>query len=139
MQLLLGGVSRKEIATRLGLHETTVSLWQRHPEFQAELEKLRGDLTTSVKVLVGARLQNESGPSLTKIVDLRDNARSEKVQLGAAQDILDRAGYKPVERHAVLTGFVIQPELVEAIRSVVQELALMPKQLALTTSLPERR
>jgi len=38
-----------------------------------------------------------------RLLDLTSGARSEYVQLEAAKDILDRAGYKPVERRQVQT------------------------------------
>jgi hypothetical protein len=37
--------------------------------------------------------------ALGKIASLSDGAKSEYVQLEASKDILDRAGFKPIERH----------------------------------------
>jgi hypothetical protein len=37
-----------------------------------------------------------------KVLDLASNAKSEYVQLEASKDILDRAGYKPVEKNMTL-------------------------------------
>ena len=34
--------------------------------------------------------------------DLAENAESESVRLGATRDLLDRAGFRPVDRHEVV-------------------------------------
>ena len=34
--------------------------------------------------------------------DLAENAESESVRLGATRDLLDRAGFRPVERHEIV-------------------------------------
>lgn len=38
--------------------------------------------------------------ALSVVGDLQQGAKSDYVRLQAAQDVLDRAGYKPVEKHA---------------------------------------
>jgi transposase len=54
---------------------------------------------------VQARIHGEAGPSVARIVKLRDGAYKEDVRLKAATDLLDRAGYKPIER-SVSVSFV---------------------------------
>ena len=34
--------------------------------------------------------------------DLSENAESESVRLGATRDLLDRAGFRPVDRHEIV-------------------------------------
>ena len=34
--------------------------------------------------------------------DLAENAESESVRLGATHDLLDRAGFRPVDRHEIV-------------------------------------
>ena len=34
--------------------------------------------------------------------DLAENAESESVRLGATRDLLDRAGFRPVDRHEIV-------------------------------------
>ena len=42
-----------------------------------------------------------------KVLDLATNAKSEYVQLESAKDILDRAGYKPVDKSmSIVTGCI---------------------------------
>lgn len=143
MQMLLAGVSRKQIATELGVHETTVSLWQRQPEFASALRQQREELKDAVSEIVLSRLQDEAGPSLEKLVELRDGAQSEKVQLSASQDLLNRAGFKPVEKAVVLHGFAISHELVQLIRELrdednVIEIPAEHDGTGFTSELPER-
>ena len=47
---------------------------------------------------VTSRLGVNALMAVHRVAGLADSARSEYVQLQAAQDILDRAGYKPVDR-----------------------------------------
>ena len=36
------------------------------------------------------------------LTDLAENAESESVRLGATRDLLDRAGFRPVNRHEIV-------------------------------------
>ena len=36
------------------------------------------------------------------LTDLEENAESESVRLGATRDLLDRAGFRPVDRHEIV-------------------------------------
>ena len=40
--------------------------------------------------------------ALNILSDLTENAESESVRLGAARDLLDRAGFRPVDRHEIV-------------------------------------
>ena len=45
----------------------------------------------------------EIAPSALNILtDLAENAESESVRLGATRDLLDRAGFRPVDRHEIV-------------------------------------
>jgi len=39
---------------------------------------------------------------LNILSDLAENAKSESVRLGATRDLLDRAGFRPVDRHQIV-------------------------------------
>ena len=45
-----------------------------------------------------ALIENHAEKSVAIIVELADTAKNENVKLGANKDILDRAGYKPIEK-----------------------------------------
>ncbi len=40
--------------------------------------------------------------ALNIVSDLAENAESESVRLGATRDLLDRAGFRPVDRHEIV-------------------------------------
>ena len=40
--------------------------------------------------------------TLNILSDLAENAESESVRLGATRDLLDRAGFRPVDRHEIV-------------------------------------
>ena len=71
-----------EIAEQLQISDQTISNWKKNEEFIDEYEKANRD---AIKYLTAKARQ--------KINDLL-NANNEQVQLAAAKDILDRAGYK---------------------------------------------
>lgn len=51
-----------------------------------------------------AYLQSKAQDVAANIYKLALNAESEQVQLGAGKDILDRAGFKPIEKSDITTG-----------------------------------
>lgn len=81
--LISGTMTQADIAVALKVSEQTICNWKKNSEFAAELESANRLVISS---LVPAAIQR------TKALL---NADSEAVQLAAAKDILDRAGYKP--------------------------------------------
>lgn len=54
--------------------------------------------------VVTERLGLDALKAVHRVATLADSAKSEYVQLQAAQDILDRAGYKPIDRSQVMVA-----------------------------------
>ena len=52
--------------------------------------------------------------------DLAENAESESVRLGATRDLLDRAGFRPVDRHEIVKEKTVE-ELNAQLVSLVGE------------------
>ena len=50
--------------------------------------------------------------------DLAENAESESVRLGATRDLLDRAGFRPVDRHEIVKEKFVE-ELIAQLVSLV--------------------
>ncbi len=79
-------MSQKEIAKEIGVNETTISKWKNQSDFDEvrfqEERQYLGDL---------------AAPALRTMKELL-NAKSELVRYNAASDILDRTGFKPVEK-----------------------------------------
>lgn len=57
-----------------------------------------------IQQLIREYLTGSAIKAIHQVDHLITNARSEYVRLEAARDILDRAGFKPVEKHAHLHG-----------------------------------
>lgn len=79
-------MSQKEIAKEIGITEATISKWKHREDFdEVRLKEERlylGDL---------------AAPALRTMKELL-NAKSELVRFNAAHDILDRTGFKPIDR-----------------------------------------
>lgn len=80
--MLLGEITQAQIAKELKVTEQTICNWKKNSEFAKELAD--GN-RIAISSLV-PRAINKTAALL--------NAESEQVQLAAAKDILDRAGYK---------------------------------------------
>lgn len=139
IELILSGASASEVADHLGLHPNTIRRWLQDAEFRAQLEDSRRAAADAVNELIQARLREEAPKALDAIASLRDGARRESVRLAAAQDLLDRAGFRAPTRHVhAVANFVVTPELIEAMRAILAE---SPSQLEagdLVDALPER-
>ena len=81
--LMQGDKTQVQIARELNITEQTICGWKKEPDFAAELAKAN-------RVLINSLVPR----AINKTAALLD-AESEQVQLAAAKDILDRAGYKP--------------------------------------------
>ena len=72
-------------------HKTGIKLYIYHP-----INLQGGDLELH-------RNFTEIAPRALNILsDLAENAESESVRLGATRDLLDRAGFRPVDRHEIV-------------------------------------
>lgn len=80
--IVTGEMTQAQIARELNITEQTICTWKKDKEFAAELAKAN---RTAINSLVPK--------TINKLRALLD-AESEQVQLAAAKDILDRAGYK---------------------------------------------
>ena len=56
-----------------------------------------------------------------ELSDLAENAESESVRLGATRDLLDRAGFRPVDRHERVKEKSVVEELNAQLESLVGE------------------
>ncbi len=57
-----------------------------------------------ITVLIREHLLDSSIKAAGVLRELMDNAKSDYVKLEASKDVLDRAGFKPIEKHAHLHG-----------------------------------
>lgn len=77
----------KELAEALGVTEKTISQWKhKNEEFQAEYNSL-----------VRSKIQYAASQALEKQIQLLDS-KNDMVAHLAAKDLVDRAGFNPVEK-----------------------------------------
>ena len=84
--LAFKGLTQKEVATKLEIHENTITNWKKDDLFMKELDKAN-------RQSIDAASSKAIGVMLGLL-----NAKSEMVRFNAAKDILDRAGYKPSDK-----------------------------------------
>jgi hypothetical protein len=93
--LKVKGFSNREIARQLGFTDAWISQVVRQPWFQVELlkelRKIKGEIVDSI-------VRVEATNSIFKLIQLRDNARSEEVQKSSAIHLLDMHLGKPIQR-----------------------------------------
>jgi len=92
-------LTTRQIAERLGMNKSHVSRTLR--DFARSSMARLG--TRNIKILSRAEIHSKIHgyvpEALDKVHDLVDGAGKEEVQLAASKDILDRGGFKPIEKH----------------------------------------
>lgn len=104
--LVSGTMTQADIAAALKVSEQTICNWKKNKEFAEELAAANRLVISS---LVPAAVQR------TKALL---NAESEAVQLAAAKDILDRAGYKPQDKIQVDGTIKTSEKLADVFRQI---------------------
>lgn len=103
--LVSGAMTQADVAAALKVSEQTICNWKKNEEFAEELAAANRLVISS---LVPAAVQR------TKALL---NAESEAVQLAAAKDILDRAGYKPQD-NIKLNADITSEKLADVFRQI---------------------
>lgn len=103
--MLLGEITQAQIAKELKVTEQTICNWKKNSEFAKELAD--GN-RIAISSLV-PRAINKTAALL--------NAESEQVQLAAAKDILDRAGYK-AQDDIKLNANITSEKLVDVFKQI---------------------
>ena len=85
--LLARGMTIRRAAQRSGVAERTIRRWNATPAFR----QLVADARNAYHARTAALLADAGARSVRKLVELRDQAGDEKVQLAAAKAILDGA------------------------------------------------
>lgn len=96
--LLVGGKKDVEAAEAIGYSVARVQQIKRSPLFVALCNELRAEIAEKHVTNVAQWLEQETGPTLRRLKDLRDQDESLPVALGATTAILDRAAPK-VSKH----------------------------------------
>ena len=64
--------------------------------------------------------------ALNILTDLAENAQSESVRLGATRDLLDRAGFRPVDRHEIVKEKSVEELNAQLVSLVGEDGAQLP-------------
>ena len=84
--LVQGELSQKEIAEEIKVSEQTICNWKKNDEFRSEYDSL---MRVCIQSFAAKAFQTQK-----RLL----NAKSEMVRYMVSKDILDRAGYKPIEK-----------------------------------------
>lgn len=93
--MVTSGKTQKQIAKEIQISENTISEWKRNKEFKEEIQKQMRENFGSLAI--------EAQQKLKKLL----NSKNENIQIQAIKDVLDRAGFKPVEK-AEITAATLQ-------------------------------
>lgn len=88
--MVANDMTQKQIAAEIGVSEATICNWKKDIEFMTEYNEVMKESM----LMVAAKAFNTMNRLLS--------ARSEKVRLLAAKDLLDRAGFKPTDKMDLL-------------------------------------
>lgn len=89
--MVTSGKTQKQIAKEIQISENTISEWKRNKEFKEEIQKQMRENFGSLAI--------EAQQKLKKLL----NSKNENIQIQAIKDVLDRAGYKPIEKTELKT------------------------------------
>lgn len=89
--MITSNKTQKQIAKEIQVSENTICEWKKDNEFKEEIKRQMKENFGSLAI--------EAQQKLKKLL----NSRNEFIQIQAVKDILDRAGYKPVDKAEVTT------------------------------------
>lgn len=108
MSLRFQGKGYKEIAGILDLKEGTIRNWfmtrgKVHDSYVAFCNEMMNPalnvmVSNTAARSVADKIKEAAPEALKSVIELSSNARKEEVRLNASVDILDRAGYMPVQK-----------------------------------------
>jgi len=78
--------TQKQIAKEINITEKTICKWKKDKEFKEEIQKQMKENFGSLAI--------EAQQELKKLL----KSKNENVKMQAIKDILDRAGYKPIDK-----------------------------------------
>lgn len=119
--MLLAGRTNSEIGMAAGVTAQQVSFVRAQRWFQelmATLANVSGDEILGL-------LKAEAAASLEKLVVLRDNAESERIQLSAAQTLLEHAVGKPTQKIVSHTSHSVHATPEDEMRSIEEDLRVL--------------
>lgn len=87
--MITANKTQKQIANELKITEQTICNWKKQKEFKEELQVRIKDNFSSLAI--------DAQKELSKLL----KSKNEYIRIQVVKDILDRAGYKPVEKREI--------------------------------------
>lgn len=88
--------TQKQIAKEINITEKTICKWKKDKEFKEEIQRQMKENFGSLAI--------EAQQELKKLL----KSKNENVKIQAIKDVLDRAGYKPVDKTEVSGAGIVQ-------------------------------
>ncbi len=88
--------TQKQIAKEIQVSENTICEWKKDEEFKNEIQKQMKENFGSLAI--------DAQQKLKKLL----NSKNESIQMQAIKDVLDRAGYKPIEKTEISGTGIVQ-------------------------------
>lgn len=88
--------TQKQIAKEINITEKTICKWKKDKEFKEEIQRQMKENFGSLAI--------EAQQELKKLL----KSKNENVKIQAIKDVLDRAGYKPIDKTEVSGTGIVQ-------------------------------
>ena len=128
----LAGMTQDSIARFLELQQAQINQTLSNPRVKRFLMQMQASYVDNIMPLVNevetafknnAIRASQVVLEIMESMHLSDQPAAKRVALAGAQDILDRAGYKPTQRVEQATVHAVHPESLEKIANVLRELS----------------
>ena len=84
-----------------------------------QASKLKRELSTEISEELRSSFMNAAPKALSILMDLAENSASDSVKFQAAKDLLDRAGFRPIDRREEIRPQRSPEELEAKLKSLV--------------------
>lgn len=101
--------TQKQIAKEIEVSEKTICEWKKQKEFKDEIDKNIKENFSSLAI--------DAQKELKKLL----KSKNENIRIQAVKDILDRAGYKPVEKREIKDD-TEKTKKIDAISSILSQM-----------------
>ena len=89
------------------------------PSLVNQASKLKRELSAEISEELRASFMNAAPKALSILMDLAENSASDSVKLAACKDLLDRAGFRPIDRREEIRPQRTPAELEAEIKRLV--------------------
>ena len=101
--------TQKQIAKEIEVSEKTICEWKKQKEFKDEIDKNIKENFSSLAI--------DAQKELKKLL----KSKNENIRIQAVKDVLDRAGYKPVEKREIKDD-TEKTKKIDAISSILNQM-----------------